>query len=557
MLKKVGAIFTVCALSAAMFAQSALAAEIPVYVISANPGATISVIATSGDTIGGQVLQGIPDGMGATVNSDGTITLLSNHEMSLSSAVVQTGKSTTGTWGSSISKLTYDPATSKITKIAPLIKSVQYYDYLNGTWGSDFTNSVPSIFPKIDSYGGENGTNGLNRFCSGNLVAAGGLSYKETVDAKTTKKVNGKNTVVTTKKTTTYGYSGAVYFTGEEGGDASRAFAFDLDGNGIQLPRLGLAAWENFLTKPNSGKYTIVMGNEDNGATNSQLYMYVGTKQASGANFAEKAGLTNGKLYTASIANLLSDTAFRAAKKVGEKVDVGFNEVSTDPRFSNFANQSQASGTSFARIEDGEWDPKNPNVYYFLTTESNKDPLATTPNPENPGSSRDGGALWRLTFKDAKNPFAGAQIEMLLNGAESIFMSKPDNLAIDESGYVLIQEDPGSNAHLARVIAYRISDGKLATVAQFDGRFFKTGTSDFITIDEESSGIVNVNKFMKKSGDNASYFFFNAQVHSTLALARPDLAAGLSATDLTSLNNAGVEGGQYYTLKIDWTKLFA
>ncbi|MBC7463374.1 MAG: DUF839 domain-containing protein, partial [Actinobacteria bacterium] len=415
------------------------------------------------------------------------------------------------------------------------------------------TNSAPGIFPKVDSFGGEIGTNGLNRFCSGNLVPAGGLSYKEITSVTSTKKVNGKYKKVVTSKTTKYGYDGAAYFTGEEGGDSSRAFGFDMNGNGVQLPRLGMASWENFLTKPNTGKATIVMGNEDNGATNSQLYMYVGTKQVTGANFAEKAGLTNGKLYTVAIADLLTDSAFRAAKKIGEKVQVGFNEISTDPRFANFANQSQSAGTSFARIEDGEWDPNNSNVYYFLTTESNKDPLATAPNPALPGVSRDGGALWKLTFKDAKNPFAGAEIEMLLNGSESIFLSKPDNLTVDESGYILIQEDPGSNAHLARIVAYRLSDGKTATVAQFAEKYFKSGASDFLTIDEESSGIINVNKFLKKSGDTASYFFFNAQVHAPLAVARPDLAA----QDQAALTAAGVEGGQYYSLKIDWTKIFA
>lgn len=550
---KVGKVLIVAALSSAVFAQGALAADLPVYVVSVNAGANLSVIATAGDQIGSQVLRGIPDGMGALANTDGTLTLLSNHEMSLSNPLVQKGKSDTAPWGSSISKLTYDPTSGKITKIEPLIKNITYFDYLNRTYGSSFANSVPSTFPKVDSFGGEVGTNGLNRFCSGNLVPTGGLAYKEISPVKSTKVVNGKSKTIVSNKTTTYGYEGAVYFTGEEGGDASRAFAFDLNGNGVQLPTLGMASWENFLTKPNTGKTTIVMGNEDNGATNSQLYMYVGTKQTKGANFAEKAGLTNGTLYTVAIADLLTDNAFRAAKKIGEKVEVGFNQISTDARFANFANQAQASGTSFARIEDGEWDPKNPNVYYFLTTESNKDPLATAPNPALAGVSRDGGALWKLTFKNAKDPFAGAQIEMLLNGSESIMMSKPDNLAVDENGYILIQEDPGSNAHLARVLAYRISDGKVAAVAQFDEKYFKSGSSNFITIDEESSGIVNVNGLLKKSGDTLSYYFFNAQVHAPLATARPDL----SAQDPVALTDAGIEGGQYYMLKIDWTKIFA
>jgi hypothetical protein len=554
MIKKVGVILAATMLSG-IFAQSASAVDLPVYVVSSTAGATISVIATSGDTISGQVLRGIPDGMGALKNADGTITLLSNHEVSLSSPTAQNSKTATGTWGSSISVMTYAPATKKITKMEPLIKNMTYYDYKARTWGSSFANSVPSYIPAIDPYGSANGTNGLNRFCSGDLVAAGGFSYTEVTPVKTTKVVKGKSVTTTTNKSTVYGYDGAVYLTGEEGSDGSRGFAFDLNGNGIQIPHFGLANWENFLTKPETGKTTVVMGNEDNNATDSQLYMYVGTKQTTGANFAEKAGLTNGKLYAVAIADIATDNAFRASKKIGEKVEVGFNELNLDARFSNFANQAQYSGTTFSRVEDGEWDPKNPNVYYFVTTESNKDPLATSANPAYEGAKRDGGALWRMTFKNATNPLAGAEIEMLLNGSESILMNKPDNLTIDENGYVLIQEDPGNNAQLARMIAYRISDGKLATIATFDEKYFKTGAAAFMTADEESSGVINVNKLLKPAGDSKSYFFFNAQLHTTLSSSRPDL--GLSTEAQVSLNNAGIEGGQYYELVIDWTKVFS
>ena len=105
------------------------------------------------------------------------------------------------------------------------------------------------------------------------------------------------------------------------------------------------------------------------------------------------------------------------------------------------------------------------------------------------------------------------------------------------------------------MIAYRISDGKLATIATFDEKYFKTGAAAFMTIDEESSGVINVNDLLKPAGDSKSYFFFNAQVHTTLASSRPDLV--LATADQVALNNAGIEGGQYYELVIDWTKVFS
>jgi hypothetical protein len=537
MKKKLFTALSMGVIASSLVAQSAHAADAPVYLISASDGATLSVIATTGDTISGEVLRGVPDGMGATKNADGTLTLLSNHEISTSADIAS--KKDTGTWGSSISKMTFDPATKKITKMENWMKSMTYYNYTTEKWGSTWEQSLPVGTPATDAYGAIIGTNGINRLCSGDLVPAGGFAFTEK-DPKT-------------KKNVTYGYKEAIYLTGEEGVDeSSRAFAFDANGNGMQLPKLGLAPWENFLTKPGTGKTTVVMGNEDGNATDSQLYMYVGTKQTTGANFAEKAGLTNGKLYTIALENYRTDNAVRTVAK-GTKIKVGFNEVNTNPKYGKLGTMSQANGTTFSRIEDGEFDSKNPNVYYFVTTESNKDPKATTPRP-GATYSRDGGALWKMTFADAKDPFKGATMEMLLDGTEAPYLTKPDNITID-GDYILIQEDPGNNAHIARLVAYRMSDGKIAEIAKFDEQYHTTGAAKFITADEESSGIINVNKFLKASGDTKSHFFLNAQIHATLSKSRPDLAASLGTTDLMALDSKAIEGGQYYHLAVDWTKV--
>jgi secreted PhoX family phosphatase len=261
-------------------------------------------------------------------------------------------------------------------------------------------------------------------------------------------------------------------------------------------------------------------------------------------------------LYTISVANAASDNEFRAKYGKNKKADVKFLQVNTDPKFGATDKAAQLIGTTFSRIEDGEFDPNNRNVYYFLTTESNKNANSTTPNPSTPTVSRDGGALWKLTYADVNNPLAGATIEMLLDGSETPYLSKPDNLAIDEDGYLLMQEDPGGNDAVARVIAYRLSDGAIKEVAAFDSRYFSPTGANFITNDEESSGVINANKLMQKSkSDPYSYFFFNAQVHTTggAAKARPDL----SPADLTAFNNATYEGGQYYLLKVDFKKLFS
>ena len=121
----------------------------------------------------------------------------------------------------------------------------------------------------------------------------------------------------------------------------------------------------------------------------------------------------------------------------------------------------------------------------------------------------------------------------------------------------MIKEDPGNNALLARIVAYRVSDSKLAVVAQFDANKFIKGGSEFITEDEESSGIIDATKLLAKRGDTNTYFFFNAQIHSPGAItARPDLA-GRSTAKKDAINTATVEGGQFYVMTIsNWDTVF-
>ena len=52
------------AILSSLLIQSANAADAPIYVVSKSDGATLSVIATTGDRISNQVLRGTPDGYG-------------------------------------------------------------------------------------------------------------------------------------------------------------------------------------------------------------------------------------------------------------------------------------------------------------------------------------------------------------------------------------------------------------------------------------------------------------------------------------------------------------
>ena len=511
-------------------------AAAPVYVEAVATSATLTPFASAGDMVGTYLVPGIPDGLGVVKNGN-SLRIITNHEWSATNAVAA-GRTTAGglVSGSFLSDMTYDLKTQKVTKAVDLFKDVVWYDYTTGKYGQ--TPVAPAGALVKDSFGTLNHSYLLNRFCSGSLAPAGSF-----FDQKSG-----------------YGFNDAVFLAGEEGGDESRAFATNLtNGQLVQRPALGLAAWENVIPAPNKGKTTVLMTNEDGAATDSQQWMYVGTKTKTGT-WYEKAGFTNGKSYVvaaAAGAAVANDAEIRTKYGKNKPFPISFAEVNTKVNGKDQNIEANAKGIEFARVEDGHFDPKKPNDYYFVTTQSDSDPLnkavaATTPNPATPTVSRDGGALWRIRFNDVSKPLSGATLELLLDGSESIYMSKPDNISVDSFGNVLIQEDPGNNAHLARIVSYRISDGKLGTIAQFKAEYFTSTGASFITQDEESSGIIDVtNELRTSKSDTASYYMFVAQIHATPAKARPDL----DPADATLAK--AVEGGQWYILKItNWTDVY-
>ena len=534
--KSIGAVVAI-ALVGSLSAAS-WPAKKPIYMISTSSAVSLKPIATTGDTISGTVIRGIPDGMGAYNNGHGGITLLSNHEVAITDKVALRSKSETSQWGVSITAMNFSPSAHVVTSATPLIQDIKYWNYKTGEYQETPIGGEPTG-AAAGSFGW-----GISRFCSATYSPAGTFIY------------NG------------IGYEGSLFTTGEEVGDSSRGFAFDMEGHGYQLPRVGMLSMENIIPTLKPGINTVAMINEDGSATDSQLHMYLGKKQSTGS-AVDKAGLTNGDLFVLNVPTVSDDNVFRTTIAKSTPVDAIFKKIEWNTDVPGFAKGARDSGFRFARIEDGQWDPKNPDVFYFITTESNKDPVATRENPSEPGVARDGGGLWRLTFKDAQNPLLGAKLELLLNGGEAPFLSKPDNMTITQDGVIMIQEDPGNNAHVARLLAYRIKDGKLATVATFDPKYFTTSGSNYMTIDEESSGIIDATSLIRKGTDKNSYFFFNAQIHTYSGVtvvdasvkgattpSRPDLLRRNSGKRAI-VDNASVEGGQYYVMTVtDWNTVF-
>jgi hypothetical protein len=449
---------------------------------------TVKTATDSGEASNGYPMVGIPDGLGATDGPHGRdFTLFMNHELPANRGVPRRH----GVAGAFVSEWRIDSHSLEVEAGQDLIDpGVRYWNYATRRYSDAATAGQAAEFA---------------RFCSSFLSEPGQLHNRKT----------------------DRGYEGQIYFGNEENGDGGRAFGVTTDGQAQQLPRLGLFSWENSLVGLGEGDATYVHGQED--GASGQIHVYVGHKLRRGNAF-DQAGLTNGHQFVVDLQNeaVSTDAQFRATygKNNPAPFDLGSDEeVNWDQPSGAVQNtEAAARGVSLNRIEDGAFDPRHPEDFYFVTTEGGNGATA----------ARDGGGLWRLSYEDVERPWEGGTLTLLLDGSEAPLLSKPDNMGFDTRGHLLIQEDPGGNPHLARIVAYDVKSGDRAVLAQFDPARFAPGAPGFITADEESSGVIDASRFLGKGS-----FLFDAQVHN----AHPDADK--------------VEMGQLMTLQVrDWKKVF-
>jgi secreted PhoX family phosphatase len=260
-----------------------------------------------------------------------------------------------------------------------------------------------------------------------------------------------------------------------------------MNGVSYELPWLGKFSWENAVAHPNPGLKTVVVGLDDSGG--GQVYVYVGEKTSS-SDPIEAAGLSNGVLYGIKVEGFPAEDNTSGIPSGTPFTVHNFGDVSYLSGAELEALSSANSVTAFQRPEDGAWDPNNPADFYFVTTASFT------------GNSR----LWRLRFNDPTNPMAGGKIDMLLDGSEGPKMM--DNLTVDARGRVFIQEDPGRQDYLAKIWRYSIANDSLELIAEHDPLRFIPGTPNFLTRDEESSGIIPLDGIF-----GSGWFILVSQAH--------------------------------------------
>lgn len=287
------------------------------------------------------------------------------------------------------------------------------------------------------------------------------------------------------------GFDGRLFLNGEEDRAGGRAFAHVVTGEktGIsyELPHLGKFAWENAVANPGTGVKTVVMGMDD--SPGGQVYVYVGEKRDTG-NPVELAGLINGSLFALKV----DGGRFKLAS-LGDVSEMSGDELEQAGR--------KAGASNFMRPEDGAWDVNNPNIFYFATTDKID------------GSSQ----LFRLAFDDELHPEQGGAISVVLN-ARDIGAQMFDNITVAGDGKLLIEEDPGNNSHAASIWQFDPETGKADKVAVVaPERFIDKSNLQFMTQDEENSGIVEITDLVRKAPwakAGQRHFLGVLQVHAKL-----------------------------------------
>ncbi|WOP18697.1 hypothetical protein [Raineyella sp. LH-20] len=436
------------------------------YLLPIAPGVTTTSVLTVGDkALNGYPMVGIPDGLGAYDNGDGTITLLMNHELGGTLGVVRDH----GAKGAFVSQWVIDKKTLEVTSGDDLIKKLVLTD------------------PKLGQ--------AISRLCSADLPKQSAFHNAAT----------GK------------GYDGRIFMSGEEDGSTGRAFAHVATGaeagTSYEVAAMGNSSWENVVANPATGDKTVVMGTDD--STPGQVYVYVGDKKTSGTAI-DRAGLTGGTLFGIKAAGGLDEyaggTGNPAFPMTGDFTLASLGDASGLDYKGTQALSDQLDVTQWWRPEDGTWDTKDPNVFYFTTTANLNAPSRT----------------WKLTFVDVTKPELGGTFEAVLDGTEGQKML--DNMtAADNGKQLILNEDLGGTPTLGRVYSYNVGTDRLTPILEHDPARFSKGGTSFLTEDEESSGTIDVSPFFGEGS-----YLMTTQAHY-------------------SISGELVEGGQLQLVRVPWT----
>ena len=372
---------------------------------------------------------GIPDGLGAHPNRDGTSTLYMNHELAftaLSEPVVGGPKNRGAIVSQWILDADGDPVAGR-----------RAYDWVYEE--NTFVGPAPEVGNEAQM------PRQFARYCSGFLAGRAD------------------------------GFDRPIYLTNEESStpdtfDGKGGLSVAIFNNELHtLPKLGRYQKENTLVQPGRGTRTVVLPTEDGPATlDNQLYMYVGKKDRSkNASVLARNGLDNGKLYVFRSLDPArnSERTFTSGSVTGEWVELPDAEDLTDAQLE--AASDAVGAMTFVRPEDGAFNPNNRNEFFFDTTGSSSGP---------DDGVNELGRLYSLRLHPG-NPLKPATLSVVYN-ADTVVAAggdiaiSPDNL--DASGrYLMINEDGTTESRA--VMAAKGRDGSIWRLDMVKGRVGAVG----------------------------------------------------------------------------------
>jgi autotransporter-associated beta strand protein len=493
------------------------------YLTPTAPGWSATAIMTVGDRVGGlssgYMFAGIPDGLGAYSNGDGTMTVLANHEIGndFTTGVLKGAVRAHGAAGGFVSKWVINTSTWQVVSGGDFVTSRLNQMMWNGTTWAAPTAAYAYLRP-----------------CSADLP-----KIEAFYDASTST-----------------GYNGLIFLNGEETGAEGKAFAFIATGDptevgkAYELPHHGKYSYENLLARSNYGStpgaanllQTVVVGTDD--TTPGEVYVYIGTKTNTG-NAVQKAGLTNGQLYGVKVnAGVTGYTGAIALENAS-----GINGTfALAPIFTNgtiaaktgaeFQTASLAAGvTQFARPEDAHWVDENSLI--FATTGASGSAMANVTVTSK---------IYQLDFDSSMADgilTTGGSIKVVVDsdkitGLDGQKARSFDNLTIGDDGKLYIQEDPGNSSYVAKhwIVDHTLStqalrEASAVQIFESDRTRFTTGATQFQTLDEEHSGIIDITTIVNDGIAGSQWFLVATQNHAA--------ASGANAATL-------VEGGQFIAL---------
>jgi autotransporter-associated beta strand protein len=493
------------------------------YLTPTAPGWSATAIMTVGDRVGGlpagYMFAGIPDGLGAYDNLDGTMTVLANHEIGndFTTGVLKGAVRAHGAAGGFVSKWVINTSTWQVVSGGDFVTSRLNQMMWNGTTWAAPTAAYAYLRP-----------------CSADLPKLSAFW----------------------DSTTSTGYNGLIFLNGEETGVDGKAFAFIATGDvgevgkAYELPHHGKYSYENLLARSNYGStpgaanllQTVVVGTDD--TTPGEVYVYIGTKTNTG-NAVEKAGLTNGQLYgvkvNAGVTGYTGAIALENASGINGTfalAPIFTNATIAAKTGTEFQTASTTAGvTKFARPEDAHWVDENSLI--FATTGASGSAMANVTVTSK---------IYQLDFDSSMADgilTTGGSIKVVVDsdkitGLDGQKARSFDNLTIGDDGKLYIQEDPGNSSYVAKhwIVDHTLStqalrEASAVQIFESDRTRFTTGATQFQTLDEEHSGIIDITTIVNDGIAGSQWFLVATQNHAA--------ATGANAATL-------VEGGQFIAL---------